>query len=89
MLSPRWQIGCHGSSGSAPPLRQLRLPYVIARICDKANFLCSHGIRYDEDVNDWNFGKLSALREIALALEGGYRYYYMGTSNLHAQISIY
>ncbi|KAL2040979.1 hypothetical protein N7G274_006437 [Stereocaulon virgatum] len=33
---------------------------------------------YHEDVNDWNFGKLSALREIALALEGGYKYYYMG-----------
>lgn len=29
---------------------------------------------YHEDVGDWNFGKLSALRETALALEGGYRY---------------
>ena len=34
--------------------------------------------RYHENVNDWNFGKLSALREIAMAIEGGYRYYYMG-----------
>lgn len=28
---------------------------------------------YHEDVSAWNFGKLSALREAALALEGGYR----------------
>lgn len=35
-------------------------------------------LRYHTDVNDWNFGKLSALREISLALEGSYRYYYMG-----------
>lgn len=33
---------------------------------------------YHEDVNNWNFGKLSALREISLALEGDYQYYYMG-----------
>ncbi|KAL8799672.1 MAG: hypothetical protein Q9182_005711 [Xanthomendoza sp. 2 TL-2023] len=30
------------------------------------------------DVQDWYFGKLSALREISLAIEGGYKYYYMG-----------
>ena len=34
--------------------------------------------RYHEDFSDWNFGKLSALREINLAREGGYRFYYMG-----------
>ena len=34
--------------------------------------------RYHEDVQEWNFGKLSALREIALALEDGHQYYYMG-----------
>ncbi|KAI4188857.1 MAG: hypothetical protein L6R41_001878 [Letrouitia leprolyta] len=33
---------------------------------------------YHQDVKDWYFGKLSALREIALAVEGGYRFYYMG-----------
>ncbi|KAL6717494.1 Arginyl-tRNA--protein transferase 1 [Lecanora helva] len=33
--------------------------------------------KYHEDVHAWNFGKLSALREIALALEDGYQYYYM------------
>ncbi|KAL8943370.1 MAG: hypothetical protein Q9211_001009 [Gyalolechia sp. 1 TL-2023] len=33
---------------------------------------------YHHDVKDWYFGKLSALREIVLAIEGGYQYYYMG-----------
>ncbi|KZF20022.1 arginine-tRNA-protein transferase 1 [Xylona heveae TC161] len=33
---------------------------------------------YFEDLNQWNFGKLGALRETALAVEGGYKYYYMG-----------
>lgn len=34
---------------------------------------------YHQDVEDWKFGKLSALREIQLAIEGDYDYYYMGT----------
>ena len=34
--------------------------------------------RYHSSVSDWNFGKISALQETALALECGYRYYYMG-----------
>ncbi|CAO2651333.1 Nn.00g096300.m01.CDS01 [Neocucurbitaria sp. VM-36] len=33
---------------------------------------------YHSDFEHWQFGKLSALREITLALEGGYEYYYMG-----------
>jgi hypothetical protein len=33
---------------------------------------------YHSDFEQWQFGKLSALRETALALEGGYEYYYMG-----------
>ncbi|MCJ1472185.1 Arginyl-tRNA--protein transferase 1 [Lambiella insularis] len=33
---------------------------------------------YHESVSEWEFGKLSALQEIALAVEGQYRYYYMG-----------
>lgn len=36
-------------------------------------------ISYHQDVEDWKLGKLSALREIQLAIEGGYGYYYMGT----------
>jgi len=33
---------------------------------------------YHSDFEKWQFGKLSALREAALALDGGYQYYYMG-----------
>ncbi|KAI4260150.1 MAG: hypothetical protein LQ352_000415 [Teloschistes flavicans] len=33
---------------------------------------------YHQDVKEWSFGKLSALREISLAIEGKYQYYYMG-----------
>ncbi|KAF2866165.1 arginine-tRNA-protein transferase [Massariosphaeria phaeospora] len=33
---------------------------------------------YHSDFEKWSFGKLSALRETVLALEGGYKYYYMG-----------
>jgi len=33
---------------------------------------------YDPDYQEWDWGKISALREIALAMEGGYDYYYMG-----------
>ncbi|KAL4893196.1 arginine-tRNA-protein transferase [Aspergillus ambiguus] len=35
-------------------------------------------IFYDPEYEAWEFGKLSAMREIALALEGQYQYYYMG-----------
>lgn len=33
---------------------------------------------YHSDFEQWHFGKLSALRETALTLQGGYQYYYMG-----------
>lgn len=33
---------------------------------------------YHSEYEKWQFGKLSALREAALAIEGGYQYYYMG-----------
>lgn len=33
---------------------------------------------YHSDYEKWQFGKLSALREAALAIQGGYQYYYMG-----------
>lgn len=35
-------------------------------------------LMYDDSVAHFSFGKLSALREIALAREGGYRYWYAG-----------
>lgn len=33
---------------------------------------------YHSDFEQWSFGKISAMREAALALEAGYEYYYMG-----------
>ena len=33
---------------------------------------------YDESIHAYAPGKLSAIREIALALEGGYRWWYAG-----------
>jgi arginine-tRNA-protein transferase len=33
---------------------------------------------YHSDFEQWQFGKLTALQEISLALEGRYEYYYMG-----------
>jgi arginine-tRNA-protein transferase len=33
---------------------------------------------YHSDFEKWSFGKLSALRETTVTLEGGYQYYYMG-----------
>lgn len=33
---------------------------------------------YHQDFEMWSFGKLSAVREAALALQGGYEHYYMG-----------
>lgn len=33
---------------------------------------------YDPEYQEWDWGKISALHEIALALERGYEYYYMG-----------
>lgn len=37
---------------------------------------------YDPDYEHWEFGKLSAMREIALSIEEGYGYYYMGSHTL-------
>lgn len=41
---------------------------------------CVSGVyfMYHEDFNQWHLGKVSACREAALALEGGYGHYYMG-----------
>jgi hypothetical protein len=43
---------------------------------------------YDPDYEHWEFGKLSAMREIALAIEDGYKYYYMGKLTLIRRINV-
>ena len=35
---------------------------------------------YDPEYSEYEFGKLSAMREIAYTLEGQYQWYYMGES---------
>lgn len=47
-------------------------------ICDKLTQYVPHS--YDPAYEQWEFGKLSAMREIAFSLENDYRYYYMGRS---------
>ncbi|PTU19565.1 hypothetical protein P175DRAFT_0441917 [Aspergillus ochraceoroseus IBT 24754] len=42
------------------------------------NGVSSVYIFYDPEYEQWEFGKLSAMREIAMAIEEGYQYYYMG-----------
>lgn len=42
--------------------------------------LLTMGSSYDPEYEQWEFGKLSALREIAFSLENHYPYYYMGWS---------
>ncbi|KAL4777447.1 arginine-tRNA-protein transferase [Aspergillus nidulans var. acristatus] len=42
------------------------------------NGVSSVYIFYDPDYEQWEIGKLSAMREIAFAVEQGYQYYYMG-----------
>ncbi|KAL1965553.1 hypothetical protein VTN77DRAFT_5637 [Rasamsonia byssochlamydoides] len=42
------------------------------------NGVSSVYLYYDPEFGDWEFGKLSALREIAFAIENDYQYYYMG-----------
>ncbi|KAJ5495996.1 hypothetical protein N7539_001112 [Penicillium diatomitis] len=42
------------------------------------NGVSSVYIFYDPDFEQWEFGKLSAMREIAFAQENNYAYYYMG-----------
>ncbi|GLB04189.1 arginyl-tRNA--protein transferase 1 [Aspergillus tubingensis] len=42
------------------------------------NGVSSVYIFYDPEYEQWEFGKLSAMREIAFAIEAQYQYYYMG-----------
>jgi arginine-tRNA-protein transferase len=54
--------------------------------------LLPHGVSavymtYEPDLDQWEFGKLSALREIAMAIQDGYQYYYMGMKKKLGEIS--
>lgn len=79
MLSLEWPPDRFGCLGPFAELRELGLPNVsYARLESNEPVLTGIEPSYHSDFIDWNFGKLSVMREINLAIEGGYRYYYMG-----------
>lgn len=77
MLQTERRVSGDGSLGSDAPLCELRISDVLFAFRLLLNIHLTKR-RYHESVENWEFGKLSALQEIALALEGGYDYYYMG-----------
>ena len=48
----------------------------------RVSFVDANMNSYDPDFEEWQLGKLSALREIAFAFEGQYRWYYMGQHHM-------
>lgn len=79
MLSLGWPFDRAGRLGSFAELRELSVPNVsYARSESSETMLNGNKPRYHSDFIDWNFGKLSVMWEINLAIEGGYQYYYMG-----------
>lgn len=77
MLSSRRKFSGGGSSGPSAACRELRLPVVGSVNCHHGEYL-ANSCSYDPEYKDWDFGKISALHETALAQEAGYEYYYMG-----------
>ena len=81
MLPTRWQVGGRSGAGSSSSRRELGLPVVGAPFTDTLDLslmLCS----YDPEYQQWDWGKISALQEIDMALQAGYGYYYMGVCRL-------
>ena len=79
MLSAGWAPGRRGRDRPASPVCQCGLFHVRSWIADQVTELTDTDDQsYHHSVQQWSFGKISALREAALAIEGGYPYYYMG-----------
>jgi hypothetical protein len=77
VLSPRWATDGRCGIGSLATWREFSLPFVSEMDTAKSDYgLITSS--YDPEFGDWELGKLSALREIALAIESDYQYYYMG-----------
>jgi hypothetical protein len=78
VLSTRWKAYCRRCSGSIAAWCELCLSFVRL----ESLYLKSHQFAdqqsYAPEYEEWELGKLSALREIALTREGRYQYYYMG-----------
>jgi hypothetical protein len=78
-----WKIGRGWRTRSFAPWCQLCLSLVKStHFEDGCLFLDADTNSYDPDFEEWQLGKLSALREIALAFEGQYKWYYMGQHDI-------
>jgi arginyl-tRNA---protein transferase len=71
--------GCHQKLGGYHQLYRLDGRLIAMGVIDLLPH-CVSGVYflYHQDFEKWGLGKLSALREASLAIEGGYGYYYMG-----------
>lgn len=76
MLSSGWEADCRCGAGSGSRRSELSLCFVS--VVSGSIQLHTDDDSYDPDFEQWEFGKLSAMREIAFAVENGYPYYYMG-----------
>ncbi|KAI9822786.1 MAG: Arginyl-tRNA--protein transferase 1 [Thelocarpon impressellum] len=54
--------------------------------CVSSVYFMAGAWSYRDNFKQWNFGKLGAMRETALSMEAGYKYYYMG---MHYLMSFY
>jgi hypothetical protein len=76
VLPTGWQAHRGGSLGSHAKWCELSLYLVSFR--PLAARVTTDKRSYDPEFEQWEFGKLSAMREIAFAIEAQYQYYYMG-----------
>jgi hypothetical protein len=77
MLPTGWEAHCGRSLGLDAEWCELRL-YIVSSSRFWYSWPRADIRSYDPEYEQWEFGKLSALREIALTIEGSYQYYYMG-----------
>lgn len=78
MLSSGREAHSSRCPGSPAARRKLCLRLVRMQFIPHCTGLWLTRLSYDPDYSAFEFGKLSALREIAFALEEAYQYYYMG-----------
>lgn len=76
MLSVGWKVDRRCGAGPCSERRELRL--CIVSNTEVLAWIALTLSSYDSEYEQWEFGKLSALREIAFSIEHNYPYYYMG-----------
>jgi hypothetical protein len=78
-----WKVDRGRRARSFAPWRQLCLSLVSPQASKAGCLFVDANINsYDPDFEEWQLGKLSTLREIALAFEGQYKWYYMGQHHI-------